>query len=434
LEPEIVELRRAIESLRAGVPNRDVVRHIEPDQEDVSQRFDAMLEAAQAGSREDRAAAGLLIEGEFGAGKSHWLEYFQHVALQGNFICSTIVLNKETPLHDLAKVFQAAVESAVAPGKVGPALQEVTHSYHADTAPGFHDLFEWAHRAPNLDPRFRATLLLFEKTRDPALRQQIVDEWMGHPIPVPDLRHALSDLGERTGYPVTRALKGQTLQRLQFLARFFLSAGYNGWVLLIDETEMVSRYSFRQRARAYAHLAQLMGLDRAASAPGVAAVFTITKDYAGQVLLGKKNDSENIPARLQETALRDFIPAAELGMKAIRNRGLDLRPPSRNQVTEIYQKVRSLYSRAYRWPAPELESRREHSSSTSMRQHIRSWITAWDLRRLYDYTADLVSETVSQSYEEDKDLQSESAPAASEDQVGSSARSAHLDQGPVRVL
>ena len=50
---------------------------------------------------------------------------------------------------------------------------------------------------------------------------------------------------------------------------------------------MISKYSLRQRGRSYAHLAQLLG----ASKPGIAGLVcaaTITKDYAGQVLYGRK--------------------------------------------------------------------------------------------------------------------------------------------------
>ncbi|HET6382330.1 MAG TPA: BREX system ATP-binding domain-containing protein [Armatimonadota bacterium] len=407
MNDETVELRRAIEALRAGVPNRDVVRHIEPAQADLIERFDRMLETAQSGWRDEKIAPGMLIEGDFGSGKSHWLEFFQHAALESAFICSTVTLNKETPLHDLGKLFRASVESAMAPGKRGPALSEIAHTYDPASAPGFRDLSEWTLSTPGLDPRFRATLLVFERTRDPDLRQQILDEWTGNPMRVPDLKAALKGIGERTSYSITRPLKGTLLQRFQFLTRFFISAGYNGWALLIDETELVSRYSLRQRARAYAHLAQLLGLVKEAAVPGMASVFTITKDYAGQVLYGRKHDVANIPARLQGTRQEEYIAAAETGMKAIQSRGLGLRPPTRDQVMEIYQKVRSLYSRAYGWGAPELTDRREYSSTTSLRQHIRSWITLWDLKRLYNYEAHTIYETVVQSYEEDPDLQRE---------------------------
>src|SRR5215210_6352668 len=131
----MVEQRRAVEALRAGVPNRDVVRQLKPLQADLEERFETLLETAAASWTEEKTAPGLLLEGDFGTGKSHWLEYFQHRALESNFICSTIVLNKETPLHDLGKIYRAAVESAVAPDKSGPALEEITHSYHTDRAP-----------------------------------------------------------------------------------------------------------------------------------------------------------------------------------------------------------------------------------------------------------------------------------------------------------
>jgi BREX system ATP-binding protein BrxC/D len=177
--------------------------------------------------------------------------------------------------------------------------------------------------------------------------------------------------------------------------------------VMLDETEMVSKYSLRQRGKAYAHLAQLLGLAKGARVPGLAAVATITKDYAGQVLYGRKNDIDNIPARLQSTRDADFIVPAEAGMRAIKSKAVELRPPTRDQVMETYRKVRALYSTAYGWEAPEIGNAREYSSSTGMRQYVRSWITIWDLRRLYNYQADLIAERATISYDEDADLQTE---------------------------
>src|SRR5688500_6417878 len=113
-----VERFRADEALRAGVPNRDVVRQLPPMQREIEDRFEKTLKAAEEGWDEGKPAQGLLIEGDFGTGKSHWLEYLDHLALENNWICSRIVLNKETPLYDLLKVYRAAVESARAPDKV----------------------------------------------------------------------------------------------------------------------------------------------------------------------------------------------------------------------------------------------------------------------------------------------------------------------------
>jgi P-loop Domain of unknown function (DUF2791) len=411
---ERVDHLRAVEALRAGVPNRDVVRQLPPLQEEIERRFQSLLEATDAGWMEEKQVPGLLLEGDFGTGKSHWLEYFEHVALENNFVCSRVVVNKERPLHDLAKVCRACVESAIAPAKIGPVIPEIILSYRADRAPGYQELFDWTHRSPGIDPRFGATLRLFERSVDPEVRRRIVDEWIGDPMRVSDLRAALREIGEWGSYTIARPLKGQTLLRFEFLSRFFSSAGYAGWVVLLDEAEMISKYSLRQRGRAYAHLAQLLGLVRGARIPGLACVATITKDYAGQVLYGRKNDIENIPARLQGTKDAEFIAAAEVGMRAIKSKAIELRPPTRAQLQEVYQRVRDLYAGAYRWDAPEISGAREYSSSTGMRQYVRSWINIWDLRRLYDYQADVVIEEERISYEEDVDFQTEPPEAAEE--------------------
>lgn len=412
---ETVEGRRAVEALRAGVPNRDVVRQLPPEQSDVESRFEALLQATETGWEEDKQTPGMLIAGDFGAGKSHWLEYFRHLALEGGFICSTIVLNKEIPLSDMGKVYRACVESAVAPGMTGPALEEIAHSYNSEKAAHFAELFHWVHQNKDLDPRFGACLFLFDKNPSEDLREKIIAEWTGYPMKVAELKAALKETSDGKQYTVGRSQKVQISQRFEFLSRFFYSAGYNGWVLLIDETEMISKYTLRQRAKAYAHLAELSGVVKGARLPGVAAVFTITKDFSGEVLYGRKNDRANIPARLEGTKDAEYIARAEAGMKTLEgNRVLDIRAPSPDHLQEIYEKVRSIYSTGYEWEAPELSNRREYSSSTGIRQYTRSWINTWDLRRLYNYGAEVITEDVSLSYEEDPDLQSE-RPAEDEE-------------------
>src|SRR5262249_28807949 len=155
---------RAMEALRAGVPNRDVVRQLPPHQEEIEDRFQTLLDTTEGGWPEGVHAPGLLLEGDFGTGKSHWLEDFQHMALVGQFVCSTVVINKETPLHDLAKVYRAAAGSAVASGTVGPLLAEIPFIYQTDKAPHYQELLEWVAQNASVAPRLAATLFLFQRT------------------------------------------------------------------------------------------------------------------------------------------------------------------------------------------------------------------------------------------------------------------------------
>ncbi len=396
-----VEKRRAIEALRAGVPNRDVVRELPPIQDELKEQFASLLSSVSDGSVSGTCHAGLLLEGDFGTGKSHWLEYFRYLALEDNFVVSSITLNKETPLYDLKKVYRACVESAIVKGKVGPALTEIALTYHSDRAPYYSELFAWVNSTPDIDPRFSATLQLFIKTTDEEVRQQIVNDWTGYPMKVTDIRDDLRAVGE-TGVRVGAAKKGPDIQRFEYLSRFFHSAGYKGWLILLDEGEIMGNYSLQQRASAYANLAQLFGHESALD--GLATVLTISSDYIGTVII-KRNDREKIPAKLGGTRNAGKIPLAEKGMDLIQRKAHSILAYSSEQVDDVYHRVRKLYSLAYNWDAPDLENRPEVLLSRRMRQYIRYWINAWDFRRLYDTAADIVTEDVLFSYDEDTDMQ-----------------------------
>ena len=399
-----LDQRRAVEALRAGVPNRDVVRQLKPMQPELEDRFSALLRQMEESWATGTQSEGLLLEGGFGTGKSHCMEYLRYIALENNFVCSTLVLNKEMPLHNLARIYRGCVEAATVADKKGPALTEIVNAYNPNRAPFYPALFQWGHQEDK-DPRIGATLFLFENSNDENLREKIVAEWTGYPMKVQDLRAALKEFNQHKAYNVSRPQILKISQRFEFLSRFFRSAGYRGWVILLDETEIISRYSLQQRGKAYAHLAQLMGLTIGTKIPGLAGVFAITDDYAGQVLRSGKNDICSVPGKVKDTKDDDVSGDALLGMEAIENRSLLLGKPTAAQVLETYDKVCLAYSQAYDWNAPSIENKREHLESNSMRQYVRSWINTWDLRRLYDYQAQTTLENVTMSYEEDADLQ-----------------------------
>src|SRR5947207_7757117 len=98
-----------------------------------------------------------------------------------------------------------------------------------------------------------------------------------------------------------------------------VAAGYAGWVLLVDEVELIGRYSFRQRARSYAELARWYGKLPGETYPGLTAVFAITADFEEAILVGR-NDQEVVPGRLRASeSEQDRVLAqhAERGMRLI---------------------------------------------------------------------------------------------------------------------
>jgi hypothetical protein len=397
--------RRALESLRAGVPSRDVVRLLPPLHTRARGTFAELLKETESGWESGKPARGLLVSGGFGMGKSHLLDYLRHAALESGFVCSRVTLSKETPLSDLSKLYRAAVASAVAPDRVGPALHEIADTLQTEKAPHYDQLYQWAHREPGIDPRLPASLLLFEReaSADEELREKLLAEWMGFPMKLGELRGALKSAGEGATYDISRPQKGQERARFEFLTRFWRAAGYAGWVILLDEVELIARYGIRQRGRAYAHLSALLGQERGFAPPGLAVVGAITDDFAGEVLR-RRADRENVPMKLgiAEDPLKD---ATVRGMALIETGALALAAPTKAQVAETYQRVREVYGAAYGWPPPDIAGAVEYAVSTRMRQYVRAWVNLWDLRRLYDYEGSLTTETLAPAYDEDADLE-----------------------------
>jgi len=401
LEPLLC--RRALEALRAGVPNRDAVRLLTPLHKRTSEEFEKALRSIETETK----VRGMVLTGGFGSGKSHLLEYLRHLGLESHFVSSKVTLSKETPLSDLTKVFRSAVENATLPGRVGPALAELVEGFTPQKAPHWAEFFQWTHRTPGLDPRFPASVTLFERlaNSDEELLEKILAEWQGFPMKLSEFRAYLKSLGSGSDYTLGRPQKNQELLRFAFLTRFFKAMGYTGWVILLDEAELISRYGLRARGKAYAHLAQLLGLVEEARIPGLLVVAAITDDYAGEVL-HRRGDRLKVPDKMSLAGDSPMlIDEARRGIAAIETTTLSVQVPGRDQVRQTHDVLQAIYAAAYDWSPPSLIETLEYAGSTRMRQYVRAWITLWDLRRLYGHIGETVTEAVRLSYDEDKDIE-----------------------------
>ncbi|MBM4462017.1 MAG: hypothetical protein FJ012_01615 [Chloroflexi bacterium] len=389
-----VQSWRAIEALRAGVPNRDAVQALGTSQSRIEERFRQQLAAARETFSQGLATQGTLITGGFGSGKSHLLEYLQHIALENNFVCSKVVVSKETPLYDLAKVYKAAVQSAIVPDRAGAALAAVAQKLDFRSTE-YAEFYKWVNRTDSgLSTRFAAAVFVFERgkgDRYPEFSHRITQFWSGDPIMVGELRTWLKELGEAATYKIDKvSAKELASQRWQFAPRLMIAAGYAGWVILVDEVELIGRYSLKQRAKSYAEVARLLGKLERGHAPGITTVLSITDDFESAVL-DQRNDEEKISGRLlagDTDEERLLASEAERGMRIIRRDKIPLEDPTEATVHAIYDKVRAVYASAYDWnPSTDY---RVIDRTLRIRQHIKRWINEWDLKRLYPgYTPDI---------------------------------------------
>ncbi len=225
------------------------------------------------------------------------------------------------------------------------------------------------------------------------------------------MRRALKQLGERVSYVLDKVdARSLALQRFRFAARLMLAAGYAGWVLLVDEVELIGRYSVLQRGRSYAELARWMRGDETDPGLPLVAVLAMTDDFEAAVVSGK-NDRETVPAKLRarQTHESDEIAArAEAGMRIIDREMLLLTPPDAAELDRAYARLKELHGEAFGWDPPDVAGL-ERLAATRMRQYVRAWINEWDLVRLdpeFTPATEVVSEAVTTAlgYREDAEL------------------------------
>jgi len=368
--------------------------------------FDARLEELHESITNGTQPRGILVAAEFGGGKSHVLEYLSHRARQENFAVSKVVISKETQLFDPLKVFRAAVDSLALPQEVvGDALREIAITRLSTKSPQFDEFSLWL-RDSALNTRFAATTWLFEQaTADSEMQDQLVSFWEGGAVAVGHLRQWLRQTGAAKLFALEKmGIKELARQRFTFMARLLRAARYDGWVILLDELELMGRYTVLQRGRAYAELARLLGLSGDFAVPGLLTVGAVTPDYVSAVLDDPKKDDRNqIGFKFRSRGdLESNLTAAlaESAMDAIDRNLLLLRQPSEADLAEVLAALSDIYATAYDYSPETLNS--SLRTGQQMREYIRSWITTWDLKRVAPtYEPEIEVERIKDDYAED---------------------------------
>lgn len=411
-----IKARKAIEALRCGVPNEEVIRELGCDQADAERHFRNLLsdEAGAPTPSGGSKCRGMLVSGGFGSGKSHLLNYLELLSLNEGFVCSRVTISKETPFYDDARVFRAAVRQARVPKRAGPLFEELCGGdwWKRPAAGEFLRRTEHKGQRGELATMFAATLRVYEDDWDAALRASIEGWWSGEKLRVSDVRDALKRMDRHRDVPCKGAKVHELPSQRTRFAADFIRARHRGWVLLLDELELIGSYSRLQRARSYAALARWMGVDRSSPAPEVVVVGAITDDYAAAKLSPEEDASdrsnavEMLAGKPRHAHLCD---ACDAGMQFIERNCIELGESDEERSREIQERLRALYSRAYDWKTPAATPLRNAAESwTRMRHRIRAPIEEWDLLRLDpETTPSIIAEEERTDYTERPELEKE---------------------------
>jgi hypothetical protein len=400
--------RSAIEALRAGVPNRSAIRFLGTNEDELRNAFLERMSACRSGLSEDRQPEGLILAGGFGAGKSHMLGYMRELALQEDFVVSLVPISKETPLFDTGKLYAAAVRNAVVPDKNDDVMTAVL-SRLKPKSDAYNDLEVWASESSGMSPIFAALLYLIPR-KTPEEHASIARFLGGGKLGIAVVKQWLREVGAARSFPELRPVKAGDLaqQLLRFTPRLFRAAGYAGWCVLLDEVELIARYSALQRGRSYAELAKWLALSDGTSIPGLLSVCAITNEFTS-IVIHDRRDDELIPEKLELKGLSQAAGLCRIGLRALDARQKPLRQPGEQELRASLERVRRLYEDAYAWVPPEIAVG-EIAADRTMRQYIKSWITVWDIERLYQRRAEIATTALPINYDEAAEI--EQAPDA----------------------
>ena len=422
-EAKAFKFRQALEALRNGVPNREAVELLGCHQPELELQFDALLEQAADTENPPENSLGFLVSADFGVGKSHLLSYLEHRALQSGFVCSRVAISKETPLYQLDKVFTSAIQHARIAERTGQLMEEIGDKLNDRHSLSYNRFSRWVNSNDHqLHQIFPATLMLYERLNDFELCSAIESFWGGDNIKAAEVKDGLRQINQQRSFPF-RAPRRADLppQRLRFATELIKGAGYKGWVVLLDELELVGYYSSRQRAKSYAELARWLGKAADEQYPGLVVAAAMTQGFEAEVLgsLGK-GDNINAPNRLREQREPRLAALAEAGIQAIERDTVTLRMPTQDHIRETLQGLGLIYSEAYNWPAPPAAVPLSGPGyQNTMRYMVRAAINQWDLMRLYpDAHPETEGSGFTHQYAEMPELEQESPEQDKDDANG----------------
>jgi hypothetical protein len=100
---------------------------------------------------------------------------------------------------------------------------------------------------------------------------------------------------------------------------------------------------------------------------------------------------------------------AATGIAWLERRQTQLKPPDEVGLRQSLDKISRFYRDAYEWNPPAIDVG-ERLAGKSMRQYVKSWITSWDMQRLYGEMPGVEVDTIPIDYTESSDI--EQAPTS----------------------
>ena len=387
------EARHMIEALRSGIPSRAVGQCFSEARPQMLEKIVTRLDSVVS----DETSDGMIICGKYGEGKTHLLNTVFNLAHKNNMVVSMLSLSKETPLDKLYLVYQKLVSNTYLPNRLQPGFaQELSRL--TPNAKLTSDLLLFAATQLETD-RLYYLLRSLVNTDDQDEQFLLQTDLEGDFIANLQIKKIYRRIfNEKVSFNVNFTKSKHSQDYVAFLSHLFKQLGYNGWVILFDESELVGRLGKKTRLKAYDNMAHFLFPPK--QLESTFSLFAFTSSYVEDVIDSKK-EFQN---------LFEAYPDDEEPMKSVLKAIVDapqLDPLSEEEITEVLKKIILFHGKAYDWkPDVHLESMfsKVDSGGFLLRSKIRSAIEYLDQLYLYgDVGKSSFAQLSQESFAEDEE-------------------------------
>lgn len=367
-----MEARHIIEALRSGVPSRAVGEYFSEARpkimKEISDRLDMVCEKKKSN--------GMIISGKYGEGKTHLLNTVFNLAHSNNMVVSYLSLSKETPMDKLYLVYQKVLQNTYLPRRRQPGVIHELEKISAGS-PVANEMLLYAAKHLETDKLyylFRSYL----NTEDSDEKFLLQADLEGDFITNASLKKIYRRIfGQPVKYNVNFSKTKHCSDYFSFMSHLFTQIGYHGWVLLIDETELMGRLGKKTRLKAYNNMANFLLPDLCPETTFT--IFALSASYVEDVIDGKHEY-----ANLEEVFPENQEPARTV--LNLLTKAPQLLPLTRDEIHEVLCKIQDFHGKAYEW-TPNLSASALAEATQSggylLRTKIRAAIEFLD--QLYQY-------------------------------------------------
>ncbi len=366
------EARHIIEALRSGIPSRAVGQYFSEARprimKEISDRLDQVCDQGKSN--------GMIISGKYGEGKTHLLNTVFNLAHSNSMVVSYLSLSKETPMDKLYLVYQKIIRNTYLPMRRQPGFMHELEKVSANS-PIANEMLLYAAKQLETDKLyylFRSYLNTEDSDEKFLLQADLEGDFIANaPLKKIYRRIFNQPVKYNTNFTKTRHCGDY----FSFMSHLFLQMGYHGWVILIDETELMGRLGKKARLNAYRNMAQFLLPEKCPESAFT--IFALSASYTEDVIEGK-HEYENLEA---------IYPNDQEPIKTVLDllvRAPQLLPLTKEEVNEVLCKIQDFHGRAYGWtPNLSVASLAESTQAGGylLRTKIRAAIEFLD--QLYQY-------------------------------------------------